>query len=97
MCPQPQTDCSAAELAKPGGVSIGVSGGVSIPTTVADWCEVALAELRLAPDTRHLPEVHDWLQRHPAAPGCTRTALAAALERLRQEDAHDQPTLLETP
>jgi hypothetical protein len=97
VCPQPQTDCSGAELAKPGGVSIGVSGGVSIPTTVADWCEVALAELRLAPDPRHLPEVHDWLQRHPAAPGCTRTALAAALERLRQEDAHDQPTLLETP
>lgn len=98
VCPQPQTDCSAADLAKPGGVSIGVSGGVSIPTTVADWCEVALAELRLAPDPRHLPKVHDWLQRHPAAPGCTRTALAAALERLRQEDAdHDQQTVLDTP
>lgn len=77
-------------------VGHGPEVGHEAPATVADWCEVALAELRLAPHLMHLPEVMAWLRARDA--GVSQRQAGDALERLRQADAdHDQPTLLDTP
>lgn len=92
VCPQPQNDCGADDLSEAGGVSIGVSGGVSIPSTVTGWAEAACDALKIAPHPAHLAEVLTWLDQHPTRPGCTRVAVASALERLRADD-DDQPSL----
>lgn len=54
--------------------------------TTSEWLELALAELRLAPHLRHLPEVVGWLKAAPAAPAISQKEVAAALERLHAAD-----------
>ena len=59
------------------------------PSTVAEWVELGLAELRLAPDNSHLPELVAWAKRHPSAPPISHNQLAGALDRLQRDDRDD--------
>jgi hypothetical protein len=67
--------------------------GTAAPSTVRGWAEAACEALRLAPDPVNLQSVADWLDQHPAQPGCTRAALAVALDRLRADEGADTPLL----
>ena len=58
----------------------------SDPSTVAEWVELGLAELRVAPHISHLPEVVSWIKRHPSAPPISHNQLAGALDRLQRDD-----------
>jgi len=53
---------------------------------VTEWVELALGELRLAPDFANTPEVSTWLKRQPGAPAISQAQLAGAMERLRDEE-----------
>ena len=68
-----------------GGVHRGVHAP-STPSTVSEWVEAGLGELRLAPHLMHLPEVVAWLRQQPDAPAISQTQLAGALDRLRRAD-----------
>jgi archaellum biogenesis ATPase FlaH len=59
------------------------------PSTVAEWVELGLAELRVAPHISHLPEVVSWIKRHPSAPPISHNQLAGALDRLQRDDRDD--------
>ena len=56
------------------------------PSTVAEWVELGLAELRVAPHISHLPEVVSWIKRQPSAPPISHNQLAGALDRLQRDD-----------
>jgi hypothetical protein len=56
------------------------------PTTTTDWVRLALRELRLAPQTTFVSDVMAWLDQIPEQPGCTRSAVFAAMVRLQEED-----------
>jgi hypothetical protein len=64
------------------------------PATTTDWVALALADLRLAPHLMHIPEVKAWLQTH-GAPEVAQSAVAAALDRMREEDQEELPLLSE--
>ncbi|MEB3276947.1 MAG: DUF3854 domain-containing protein [Cyanobacteriota bacterium] len=86
--PQKGSQRSASVPAPPVSVPQGIR-------TAAGWVELALAELRLAPHLRVLPEVMAWLRAHPAAPAISQREAATALERLHREEVQaDQPDLL---
>ena len=59
------------------------------PSTVAEWVELGLAELRVAPHISHLPELVAWAKRHPSAPPISHNQLAGALDRLQRDDRDD--------
>lgn len=95
----PEIDCAAVEVPCTAGVHRGVHRGVhSTPPTIrstAEWVEMALAELRLAPHLMHLPEVVAWIQAQPGAPAIAQAQVAGALDRLAAaERAAEQRDLL---
>lgn len=93
-CTHGQTDCGGVDLSESGGVHRGVHAP-STPSTVIEWVELALGELRLAPAYSHLPEVAGWLKRQPGAPAISQTQLAGAMERLRHADQESDQLGLE--
>ena len=87
-----QTDCSSSvarleRLERP--MSAPQPPAHRDPSTVAEWVELGLAELRVAPHISHLPELVAWAKRHPSAPPISHNQLAGALDRLQRDDRDD--------
>ncbi|NQV11048.1 MAG: hypothetical protein HQ527_07780 [Cyanobacteria bacterium] len=57
------------------------------------WAKLALDALGLAPDLAFTRNVYDWLERHPAKPGCSRAQIAVALQSLQREEQAEEGTL----